>query len=280
MLKSLYRFLHPKFQKVYFEYPHHTQPRLNEGLLFDKSSAEILKSKASHKEFIEQFFLHVDFFKSIAKSGNTDQQLPLWQNGFFPGLDIVTTYSMLPFLKPKKIIEIGSGTSTKVMWQSIVNNKLDTKFTAIDPHPRSSIEALPIEIINTPFEELPSFDEILNLEANDILFIDSSHRAFANSDVTLLFLEIIPFLKPGVVVQVHDIYIPFDYPDDMCKRFYNEQYLLMSYLISGNHFDNIIFPTFFASQHEFFRPRLDDFWRLFNNEGIERHGGSFWFRIS
>ncbi len=71
------------------------------------------------------------------------------------------------------------------------------------------------------------------LQAGDVLFIDSSHRCFMNSDVTVLFLEVLPNLPPGVLVQVHDIFIPYDYPREWVERYYAEQYLLSCYLLLG-----------------------------------------------
>ena len=111
--------------------------------------------------------------------------------------------------------------------QAIRDNALRTKIISIDPFPRANIEALCDEIIRLPCEYVPS-DFFDSLASDDILFVDNSHRAFPNSDVTVFFTEILPNLPKGLIYGLHDIFLPWDYPDEWRERFYNEQYLLSS----------------------------------------------------
>jgi len=88
------------------------------------------------------------------------------------------------------------------------------------------------------------FDE---LAAGDILFLDSSHRVFMNSDVTVFFLEILPRLKPGILVHVHDIFLPADYPPDWNQSLFAEQYLLAAMLLCGSPPFRVVFPSHFVA---------------------------------
>lgn len=112
-------------------------------------------------------------------------------------------------LQAPKYIEIGSGNSTKVARKAIVENNLKTEITSIDPFPRANIDHLADSVIRKPFESLSDNKFIIeSLEENDILFIDNSHRVFPNSDSMICFLELIPFLKKGLLYR----FMIFIYP--------------------------------------------------------------------
>jgi hypothetical protein len=115
------------------------------------------------------------------------------------------------------------------------------------------------------------------LQRGDVLFIDSSHRVLQNSDVTALFLDVIPRLPPGVLVQIHDINLPYDYDRETVDRFYSEQYLLAVYLLAeGNHI-RVLLPNLFISYDEELRSILDPLWTLPNLRNVDHRGASFWF---
>ena len=188
---------------------------------------------------------------------------------------------MLGHFKPKNYIEIGSGNSTLVAKKAITEQRLETRITSIDPFPRASIDQLADNVIRKPIEDLKDLSFIWEeLQANDIIFIDNSHRALPNSDVTVCFLDIIPNLKKGVVVQVHDIYIPFDYPQFMCDRFYSEQYMLATLLLANPEKYKPLFPAYYISESEDLKKIISPIWDHPNLEGVERHGGSFWFQLN
>ena len=116
--------------------------------------------------------------------------------------------------------------------RAIRDHGLPTRIVSIDPHPRTEIEALCDQSIRSPMEDVDThvFDQ---LGAGDILFIDNSHRSFQNSDVTAFFLEVLPRLRPGVIVHIHDIFLPVDYPPAWADRHYSEQYLLACWLLAN-----------------------------------------------
>jgi hypothetical protein len=160
-------------------------------------------------------------------------------NDYFSGLDAVVYYSLIRHLKPRRIIEIGGGYSTRIASKALAANA-GGRLTCIEPYPedRLSAAAFGVHLVTKRVEELDvSFFSAL--EAGDILFIDSSHTVKFGSDVCYEFLEILPALKRGVWVHVHDIFFPHDYPAEwLLKRrlALNEQYLLEAFLSFNKDF--------------------------------------------
>lgn len=202
----------------------------------------------------------------------------VWNNGYLPGLDIAMIYSMLVLKKPSKYIEVGSGYSTFIAHKAIQEQQLDTEIISIDPEPRAEIDLLADRIIRQPFEDI-DHQEILDLQENDVLFIDNSHRILPNSDAMVFFLEVLPRLQKGVIVHIHDVYLPYDYPDFMCERFYSEQYGLAMYLLANPERYRPILPNYFIHQDPKLNQIMDPLWDHPNLKGVERHGGSFWLEI-
>lgn len=283
MVKSVYRFISSKFQNVFLDYKVDFKPRFGHGAgdahpqLLDIVNA----NRGAYTSYLESFLKYKDQYHGIRTSDvETDEAQPAWNNEFLPGLDIVAIYGMLRELNPKQYIEIGSGNSTKVVRKAIVEGSLDTKITSIDPYPRAQIDALADVVIRQPIEDLKDYSAIENLEAGDILFIDNSHRCLPNSDVTVCFLELLPKLKPGVIVHVHDIYIPYDYPQFMCDRAYSEQYVLAAFLLANPDKYKTILPNYFISEDEELSKILTPIWDHKNLKDVERHGGSYWFEVT
>lgn len=282
-IKSAYRFLSPKFQSVHLEYKVMPKPRYGHG----KPPHPILNSiidggRAEYASLLKGFKKYETALHEIKDSKEeSNEDNPTWNNEYLPGLDIVALYSLISEFKPRNYIEVGSGNSTKVARKAIRDNKLSTKILSIDPFPRAQIDQLADEIIRKPFENMDNYKILFDrLGPNDILFIDNSHRLFPNSDVMIFFLEILPFLKKDVIVHVHDIYLPYDYPQFMCDRFYNEQYMLAMALIANPAKYKILLPNYFVSQDNELSGILETFWSHKSLNNVERHGGSFWFKIN
>lgn len=280
MIKSIYRFLSPKFQTLFSDYKVDMKPRYGHGKPPHKELYTIInENREVYKEFLNKALLHKEKIQEIKKTGeDTDVNNPTWNNGFLPGLDIIGIYSMLAINNPKKYIEVGSGNSTKVAFKAKKENNLGTEIISIDPMPRAEIDHLADKVIRKPFEEI-DYNTILALEENDILFIDNSHRILPNSDAMVFFLEILPKLKKGVIVHIHDIYLPYDYPQFMCDRFYTEQYGLAMFLLANPEKYNTILPNYFISEDKELSEMLIPFWNHSNLKGVETHGGSFWLEI-
>jgi len=282
-IKSLYKFLSPKFQSIHLEYKVTSKPRYGQGnsahtLLFDL----INKNRSIYIELLEDFLKYIEKIQAIKdRSQETDANNPSWNNGFLPGLDIIGIYGIIAKYKPSKYIEIGSGNSTKVARRSIKENNLKTEITSIDPFPRANIDHLADKVIRKPFESLPDNKFIVeSLNENDILFVDNSHQVFPNSDAMICFLELLPYLKNGVIVHFHDIYLPYDYPQFMCDRFYNEQYMLAAFILANPEKYKTVLPNYFISEDAELAKIISPIWEHSNLSNVEKHGGSFWLQIN
>jgi hypothetical protein len=281
MIKSIYKFLSPKFQKVFLEYKVDNTPRYGHGKPPHDQLLNIIQNQDEiYAKFLNaslKYQNNITLIQDHSVEKNTKH--PTWNNGFLPGLDVVMLYTLIAELKPKKYIEIGSGNSTKVAFKAKSEQKLTTKFISIDPFPRAEIDELVDEVIRKPFESI-DFSMLDELEENDILFVDNSHRIFPNSDATVFFLEVLPRLKKGVIVQIHDIYLPYDYPQFMCDRFYSEQYGLAMFLLANPEKYQPIAANYYISENPKLSNLIDDFWKHPNTVNVEKHGGSFWLKIN
>ncbi|WP_170330564.1 class I SAM-dependent methyltransferase [Ruegeria arenilitoris] len=168
-------------------------------------------------------------------------------NGYYDSPDAEALYLMIRRFQPKRVIEVGCGNSTRVTRQAIIDGGLDTKITAIDPYPRADIAHVVDQFEQKRLEEVDP-ELFAQLEAGDVLFIDSSHVVRMSNDVAHLFCRIIPALKPGVVIHVHDVFLPYEYP----KRFFydcpgwGEQYMLHALLQSGSY--SMLWPGYYLQQ--------------------------------
>ncbi|MFN6945127.1 MAG: class I SAM-dependent methyltransferase [Cytophagaceae bacterium] len=281
MIKSLYRFLSPKFQNVFLDYKVAFKPRYGHGkpphsLLYNiinsnrKIYADILTDAVRYKEV----------FHAIQKAdAESDVNQPAYNNGFLPGLDIIGIYTMIARAKPATYVEVGSGNSTKVAYKSIKDNNLQTKIISIDPYPRAEIDHLADTVIRQPFEST-NFEFIFSLKENDILFIDNSHRILPNSDAMVFFMEVLPKVPKGVIVHIHDIYLPYDYPQFMCDRAYSEQYGLAMFLMANSDKYSTLLPNYFISEDKELSSILNPVWEHENLQNVEKHGGSYWIMIN
>ena len=179
-----------------------------------------------------------EFAADLEAIGSEPPPAPRWNQDWFPRLDAAAAYAMVRSLEPRRIVEVGSGHSTRFLARAVADGKLDTRITAIDPQPRASIEKLPVEWLRVPVQRVAAFPP---LGPGDILFIDSSHQVKPGSDVEFLLKAVLPLLPAGVHVHFHDIFLPDDYPPQWEWRRYNEQAAVAA-LIESN-----VFTVEFAS---------------------------------
>lgn len=173
-----------------------------------------------------------DFSRLLAATANYLPQLqafshavpptPRWQQSWFPRLDGAIAYGLTRMTAPARIIEVGSGHSTRFFYRACRDEGFDCRLTAIDPAPRADLEQLPVELLRRPLQQIdPAV--FATLRAGDILFVDSSHLLLPGSDVDWLLNRVWPSLAEGVLVHFHDIMLPDDYPQAWHWRGYNEQ---------------------------------------------------------
>ncbi len=170
------------------------------------------------------------YASALEAIGSEPPPAPRWNQDWFPRLDAAAAYAMVRSTRPKRIVEVGSGHSTRFLARAVADGQLATRITAIDPQPRASIEGLAVEWIRTPVQRVAAFPP---LGAGDILFIDSSHQLKPGSDVEFLLNAVLPLLPAGVRVHFHDIFLPDEYPQQWTWRRYNEQAAVAS-LIEKN----------------------------------------------
>jgi predicted O-methyltransferase YrrM len=196
----------------------------------------------SYRSFVEHMrALNVSHIPEKAESG------PAWIGGAISPFDSLALYAMLRKYAPKRYVEIGSGMTTRFARQAITDGRLHTRILSIDPEPRAEVDAICDETIREGLEtaDLALFDQ---LEAGDIVFMDGSHRSFMNSDVTVFFIDLLPRLKPGVIVHIHDVMLPYDYPEWAQNWYWNEQYLLAVYLMGSKEKVRPLLPTFYIQK--------------------------------
>lgn len=203
-------------------------------------------------------------------------------NGGFESVDGEILYCMIRYFKPKKVLEIGSGNSTYLSAQAILKNKDENghecELIAVEPYPNDVLKTgFPglSELVPKKIQDLP-LSEFSRLEENDILFIDSSHVLKIGSDVQYEILEILPRLDKGVIVHIHDIFLPAEYPKDWTLkhyRFWTEQYLLQAFLTFNDSFEIIWAGSYMHLKHP---DKLEAAFTSY--ERNERWPGSFWLK--
>jgi hypothetical protein len=208
--------------------------------------AVLERDRGGYERLLAEIECHGDVLRSIRQEHDPSNALaPCWNNIWFTALDAAMLVSFLLARRPKNYLEIGSGNSTMFASHTRQAANLSTIISSIDPRPRAEIDALCQRKIRAPLEDcdLALFNE---LAPGDILFFDGSHRVFMNSDVTVFFLEVIQRLKPGVLVHIHDIFLPADYPPDWSQSLFAEQYMLAAMLLCGAPPFKVIFPGYFV----------------------------------
>lgn len=171
----------------------------------------------------------------------------------FDSMDGLIYYSLIRKYKPKKIIEIGSGYSTIIASEAAKKNN-STSITSIEPFPRKFLkQELPnLDLIEKKIQQVP-LEYFNKLEKNDILFIDSSHISAIGSDVNYLFLHVIPELKPGVIIHVHDCAIPYEYGKGQIvnnRRNWNELYLVWAFLLGNKNYEILLANNYFFRNYK------------------------------
>ncbi len=241
---------------------------MSQGINFNEASQlELLAKLKPHVETVD-----------YPRAKPDDNITYFYDNDQYPVLDAEFLYGALCHFRPKTMIEIGSGFSSLIT--ADVNRRIlggALNFICVEPYPRQFlIDGVDgITHLNiSKVEDLPLsyFDQ---LDDGDILFIDSSHVSKVGSDVNYLFFEVIPRLKKGVIVHVHDIFLPDEYPEDWVlkqNRNWNEQYVLQAFLQFNSAWEMIWASHFMGTRH---RAAVQDVFPRYPKLG---GGGSLWMR--
>jgi predicted O-methyltransferase YrrM len=200
-------------------------------------------------------------------------------NNMFPMVDAILVLRIIELKKPERVIEVGSGFSTLAFLDAFEANQSKTRLTCIEPFPnrlKNNValhELKRIELIQKPLQDVP-LQEFKNLKQNDILFVDSSHVAKIGSDVTYLFLVILPELASGVIIHFHDIVYPYTYPKHWTEQgwAWNESLFLRAFLVESYKYEIIAFNSYFNASF----PNMEA--KVFSEAEIKSGGtgGSIW----
>lgn len=195
-----------------------------------------------------------------------------------------STHCMIRRFRPRRVIEIGSGMSSRVISAALRKNGDDMPagYRIVDPYPGDLVrdgEIAHSDLVERRAELVePEF--FASLRENDILFIDSGHCVRTGGDVNHLFLEVLPRLAPGVIVHVHDICLPYEYPkvyatSETFRQFWTEQYLLQAFLSGNREFEIMLAMHYLMTDHP---QRFREAFPHYDPDVHSYTSGSFWFR--
>jgi hypothetical protein len=264
---------------IFIDHPVRPEPRFGYGRAAHPGIAALLeRGRAGYLDRCHGFLRHEERLAAIPLRAELNTAVPHWRNGWLPPLDAVALYGILAETNPRRYVEIGSGNSTKFARRACTDHDLRTEIISIDPAPRAHIDAICDRVIRTPLERA-DLAVFADLEPGDVVFFDGSHRASMGSDVTVFFFELLPQLPPGVLVQIHDILLPNDYPPQWRFRHYNEQYLLAAFLLAGSGQLTVELPNAFIDGDPALREVLTPLWKRL---GVTEQflPASFWLRIT
>jgi len=221
-----------------------------------------------------------DEYTAIPEGAPTQEFHYYLGNTAFEAVDAEMLFGLIRLLKPRRVYEIGSGFSTLLAADALRRNRGDgysCRFIAVEPYPSARLQAeLPcnVELWRVPVQDV-AVGEFQLLGEDDILFIDSSHVCKIGSDVQFLFLEVLPRIRPGVVVHIHDIFVPVEYPKQWVldrHLFWNEQYLLQMFLSFNATFEVLWAAQWMNIKHP------DLLMKAFPSYKAGVSPANFWFR--
>lgn len=199
-----------------------------------------------------------------------------WNNGMWNNADALVQYGLIRDLKPRRVVEIGCGWSSLLLQRALDRNQTPCQVMQIEPYPNTTLSSLfpkDWQLYQMPLQRAP-FEIFESLQTDDICFYDGSHCSKPASDVNWFFFEILPRLAPGVVIHLHDIFLPDDYPDPWIferGQTWNEQYLLQAFLMNNHDYKILIANAFLSKTNP---ETLEGFYR-----GVQPYwGGSFWMQ--
>lgn len=232
----------------------------------------------------------------VATHGAELDELPSYEEskrlGYGPGfthLDARLLYLSVRDLKPRRILEVGSGLSTFYMSRALERNRAegaDATITCVDPYSGDRVAGLPgVEVLRREVQDLDP-EEVRRLEAGDLLFIDSTHVVKVGGDVPHIYLELLPRVRPGVVVHSHDIHFPYNTPypaEEYVVRakwpmVWTEAMLLQAFLAFNREFEILLAPSILRHEDEPWLARTVPEYRPVVPADYDTHAGSIWYR--
>jgi hypothetical protein len=271
---------------IHFYYPVPDILKLKDSNIFDRISpmSGIDFNEMGQLQYLKTISLDYAKECNFPASKTSVETQYFTENGMFSYGCAAFLHTIIRNHKPAKFIEVGSGNSSKVINKALDLNKLEGKigeYIVIDPFPIHYIKDLSnlSKLVAKPVEEV-DMSLFYELEENDILFIDSSHQVKIGNDVVFLYLEVLPILKPGVIVHIHDIGLPKEYPkayflNEAFRVSWNEQYLLQAFLINNSKYRVLLGAANIMSK---FNNEFKEAFPLYNPSYHLNSSGSFWMQ--
>ncbi len=206
-------------------------PRPGDRPPYSAMAALLRRYEEDFRATVGQLDDYADALRAIGRAG---PPAPRWDQDWFPRLDGAVAYALVRRTAPRRIVEVGSGHSTRFLARAVADSGHSTRITAIDPAPRAALSGLAVDIIRAPVHRVGA-ERFAELGAGDVLFIDSSHILMPGSDVDWLLNHVLPGLPAGVRVHFHDIFLPDDYPPEWSWRGYNEQLGVAALMHGGGY---------------------------------------------
>ncbi len=245
------------------------------GPTFGRLAAILNRDSALQAGWLDRCLQYSSTLREWPRTKLDGSPLPWIENEYLSQLDMVSLYGMIRENMPERYVEVGCGISTRVALAAIADGRLPTEVICVDPAPRVDFPQSTVRHLKKRLEF--AIDEVLEFaKPGSILFFDGSHRSFPGSDVTVFFMELLPALPPGVIVHIHDIFLPADYPAYSTCRYWSEQYLLAAWLLGGAEGVEILLPGAHLEMQPIVSARIPDF--LGPATGLVTRFSSFWLR--
>ncbi len=233
--------------------------------------------------------LLAEFGEEVAALPSYDEMKARKHGPGFTRIDALVLYLMLRRTKPARYIEVGSGLSTDYACLAAARNASEGRpmaMTVVDPYVSEATRSIPgLEILAREAQDLPA-EWFSRLEAGDVLFIDNTHIVRIDGEVPHLVLEVLPALKPGVLVHVHDVHFPYNVPldpdaylfDRAWPMLFDEAMLVQAYLSNNPRVEIAMSTPLLRHHHEgFLRQTIPGYLPL-DPHDFDTHHGSLWFR--
>jgi hypothetical protein len=275
------RRLDPKFQHaIYLEHPPTADPapRFGHGRPAQVRIERWLAARRpEYADLVARLSRYGDEVAAIPVAADPSALEPGLVQEWLPGGDILALYGLVREIGPARYVEVGSGTSTKVVARARQEGDLATHITSIDPAPRAEVDALCDRVVRAPLEsvDLALFDD---LGAGDMVLMDGSHVAFMGSDVVAFTFDVLPRLAPGVLVGIHDMFWPSDYPPEWGTYWFNEQYVVGGLLLGEPTWLEPVLPVHYVTGDPALSAPLARVWDRPGLEDVERRGSTLWLR--
>ncbi len=261
--------------------PDHFYEPVPNTLALNQEAWQVYDARGMELDGEKQLDLLREMAEFIREMEDTPHEMPAagcqyyFNSPSFCPTDAVFYYAVLRYFRPQRVFEIGCGHSTLVAARAAAKNG-GMELTCVEPYPAEYLKkdlGISCRLIIKKVQELP-LDTFQQLQANDVLFIDSSHVSKIGSDVNYLLLRVLPLLNPGVIVHFHDIFLPDEYPEHWIKEkkiFWNEQYLLHAFMLFNADYEVLLANHYLGKYH---KPQLQRLMPKAPSHG----GGSFWIR--